>query len=83
MIVWDTKASIGVIGEEPPLMNSVAVVTDNDRTKERGIAYHCDIQLAKCGEAVCSEMGNMKRPTCLRPASSRTLSRRGGCADSK
>jgi hypothetical protein len=47
VIVWDTKASIGAIGEEPPLMNGVAIMTDTDNTKERAIAYYGDSQFAK------------------------------------
>jgi len=34
-------------GEEPPLMNGVAIMTDTDNTKEQAIAYYGDIQFAK------------------------------------
>ena len=34
-------------GEEPPLMNGVAIMTDTDNTKEQATAYYGDIQFAK------------------------------------
>jgi DUF3047 family protein len=34
-------------GEEPPLMNSVATMTDTDNTKEQATVYYGDIQFAK------------------------------------
>jgi hypothetical protein len=37
-------------GEEPPLINGVAVMTDTDNTKERATAYYGDIQFAKVGK---------------------------------
>jgi len=37
-------------GEEPPLINGVAVMTDTDNTKERATAYYGDIQFAKGGK---------------------------------
>ena len=37
-------------GEEPPLMNGVAIMTDTDNTKERATAYYGDIQFAKVGK---------------------------------
>ena len=37
-------------GEEPPLMNGVAIMTDTDNTKERAIAYYGDIQFVAVGK---------------------------------
>lgn len=34
-------------GEEPPLINGVAIMTDTDNTKEQATAYYGDIQFAK------------------------------------
>jgi hypothetical protein len=34
-------------GEEPPLMNGVAIMTDTDNTKEQATAYYGDIQFAR------------------------------------
>jgi hypothetical protein len=34
-------------GEEPPLINGVAIMTDTDNTKERAIAYYGDIRFAR------------------------------------
>jgi hypothetical protein len=37
-------------GEEPPLMNGVAIMTDTDNTKERATAYYGDIQFVSVGK---------------------------------
>jgi hypothetical protein len=37
-------------GEEPPLMNGVAIMTDTDNTKERATAYYGDIQFVAVGK---------------------------------
>lgn len=37
-------------GEEPPLMNAVAIMTDTDNTKERATAYYGDIQFVQVGK---------------------------------
>ncbi|MBH0203531.1 MAG: DUF3047 domain-containing protein [Nitrospira sp.] len=34
-------------GEEPPMINGVAIMSDTDNTKERAIAYYGDITFAK------------------------------------
>ena len=34
-------------GEEPPLINGVAIMTDTDNTKERAIAYYGDIRFVR------------------------------------
>ena len=45
-------------GEEPPMMNGVAIMTDTDNTKERATAYYGVLQFAqvgKIGRASCRE----------------------------
>lgn len=37
-------------GEEPPMINGVAIMSDTDNTKERATAYYGDIQFARAGE---------------------------------
>lgn len=37
-------------GEEPPLINGIAIMTDTDNTNERAIAYYGDIQFMRAGE---------------------------------
>lgn len=37
-------------GEEPPLINGVAIMSDTDNTKERATAYYGDIQFARAGK---------------------------------
>jgi len=37
-------------GEEPPLINGIAIMTDTDNTKERATAYYGDIQFAQIGK---------------------------------
>jgi len=37
-------------GEEPPLMNGLAIMTDTDNTKERATAYYGDIQFVSVGK---------------------------------
>ena len=37
-------------GEEPPLINGVAIMSDTDNTKERATAYYGDIQFAQVGK---------------------------------
>jgi hypothetical protein len=37
-------------GEEPPLINGVAIMSDTDNTKERATAYYGDIQFARVGK---------------------------------
>jgi hypothetical protein len=34
-------------GEDPPLINGVAIMSDTDNTKERAIAYYGDIQFVR------------------------------------
>jgi hypothetical protein len=34
-------------GEEPPLINGVAIMSDTDNTKERAVAYYGDITFFK------------------------------------
>jgi DUF3047 family protein len=36
-------------GEEPPLINGVAIMTDTDNTKERAVAYYGDIRFVRTG----------------------------------
>jgi len=36
-------------GEEPPLINGVAIMTDTDNTKERAVAYYGDIEFRHSG----------------------------------
>jgi hypothetical protein len=37
-------------GEEPPLINGIAIMTDTDNTKERATAYYGDIQFVQAGK---------------------------------
>jgi hypothetical protein len=37
-------------GEEPPLINGIAIMSDTDNTKERATAYYGDIQFARVGK---------------------------------
>jgi hypothetical protein len=37
-------------GEEPPMINGVAIMSDTDNTKERTTAYYGDIQFARAGK---------------------------------
>jgi hypothetical protein len=37
-------------GEEPPMINGVAIMSDTDNTKERATAYYGDIQFARAGK---------------------------------
>jgi Protein of unknown function (DUF3047) len=37
-------------GEEPPLINGLAIMSDTDNTKERVTAYYGDIQFARAGK---------------------------------
>jgi Protein of unknown function (DUF3047) len=37
-------------GEEPPLINGIAIMTDTDNTKERATAYYGDIQFVSVGK---------------------------------
>jgi Protein of unknown function (DUF3047) len=39
-------------GEEPPMINGVAIMSDTDNTKERATAYYGDIVFQKSAEAV-------------------------------
>ena len=36
-------------GEDPPLINGVAIMTDTDNTKERAVAYYGDIRFMRTG----------------------------------
>ncbi|HKR80714.1 MAG TPA: DUF3047 domain-containing protein [Nitrospira sp.] len=36
-------------GEDPPLINGVAIMTDTDNTKERAVAYYGDIRFMRSG----------------------------------
>ena len=36
-------------GEDPPLINGVAIMTDTDNTKERAVAYYGDIRFVRTG----------------------------------
>ena len=36
-------------GEDPPMINGIAIMTDTDNTKERAIAYYGDIRFAREG----------------------------------
>ena len=36
-------------GEDPPLINGVAIMTDTDNTKERAVAYYGDIRFMRAG----------------------------------
>ena len=36
-------------GEEPPLINGVAIMSDTDNTKERAVAYYGDIEFVRAG----------------------------------
>ena len=38
-------------GEEPPMINGVAIMSDTDNTKERAVAYYGDIRFARQGKA--------------------------------
>ena len=37
-------------GEEPPMINGVAIMSDNDNTKERVVAYYGDIVVLRKSE---------------------------------
>jgi Protein of unknown function (DUF3047) len=37
-------------GDEPPMINGVAIMSDTDNTKERATAYYGDIQFVRAGE---------------------------------
>lgn len=37
-------------GEEPPMINGVAIMSDTDNTKERAVAYYGDITFRKAGQ---------------------------------
>ncbi|HJT20737.1 MAG TPA: DUF3047 domain-containing protein [Nitrospira sp.] len=37
-------------GDEPPLINGVAIMTDTDNTKERAVAYYGDIYFVRAGD---------------------------------
>jgi len=37
-------------GEEPPMINGVAIMTDTDNTRERTVAYYGDIQFVRTGK---------------------------------
>ena len=36
-------------GEDPPMINGIAIMTDTDNTKERAIAYYGDIRFVREG----------------------------------
>ncbi|HEX7766810.1 MAG TPA: DUF3047 domain-containing protein, partial [Nitrospira sp.] len=37
-------------GEEPPLINGVAIMSDTDNTKERAVAFYGDIEFRKAAK---------------------------------
>jgi hypothetical protein len=41
---------VKAFGEEPPMINGVAIMTDTDNTKERATAYYGDIRFFRKGQ---------------------------------
>ena len=45
--MYDRASYRQAFGEDPPMINGVAIMTDTDNTRERAVAYYGDIRFER------------------------------------